>query len=648
MKKQIKILSLFLSIIIIFISFFQCGFTVYATSSGVHPDPDKPLGNIFFEGGKYAMMYLLSQLGALTDGDFFNFMQNKATWDDYWNGDNITVSEDGTITFSDDLVKYIKQALKEYAEETNGYIILPTVPLSTLTPSTFTNSYQYQTVKSMVNEYGVLFIRPSSSYLRVGDVSSYKNNEVGFYIMNSYSSYYSVNLMHFMEWSLISSFDKCIKIQPSYDKVIHTWDEAESSASSSDGLYYYTVSSDKKSCDIEMIRVNKSGVYDVSPNCINLISKDGRNILVFKSKEALQNYSVDHRTVYFGSKFYEDTGSVTGSYDDFQDWLDGKYDDLLDRLKDLIPEGSNISEDDLQKIIDKLLGGLDEIGDKIDEGNKETNNLLQQILASLNSLDATMASALSGVKFDTSKIEDYLSSILVSLGSIKNDLDDILDKLDEMAEDEVDDKSNALVEELSTPFSEIVDVLKTKFPFSLPDDIKGLFVVLNGGNEPGLDSLNERLESYNINSNSDSDADKDTESDVKLFDLVVYSDWNSGVNSDDNIAPASYMNIDGDFNTVSDEEADSGIVSYAHEENPEPGSRPDTKPSYISMDKYGAPIFRFPIEIKSYGFSSELVISMSRFRIVSRLSRRLFLLIFLQQLMLLSIKIFDFMKGMIE
>ena len=638
MKKQIKILSLFLSIIIIFISFFQYGFTVYATSSGVHPDPEKPLGNILVEGGKYAMMYLLSQLGALTDGDFFNFMQNKATWDDYWNGDNITVSEDGTITFSDDLVKYIKQALKEYAEETNGFIILPSIHFSTLSTSAFGSSYQYQTAKALVDKYGLINLSYLSNYMYVFDVSEYLNNNAGFYIMQEKPSFYYLILENFLSWSSVIYPDNYIEMNSKFEKVIHSWDEAKSSASPSDGLYYYC-KDDKKPYRNNVIYKKGYAVFS-SGSDGKLVSKDGRNILVFKNKQALENYSVDHRSVYFGSKFYEDTGAVTGTYDDLKDWLDGKYDDFWDRLKDLIPDGSNLSEDDLEKIVDKLLDGLDEIGDKIEEGNQQTNNLLQQILAALNSLDATMSSTLSGVKFDTSGIEAYLSSILASLGSIKNDLDDILDKLDEVAEDEVDNKSDALVEELSLPFSEVVDVLKTKFPFSLPDDIKGLFVVLNGGKEPGLDSLNERLESYSINSYSDSDAD--TDSDAKLFDLIVYSDWNFNGNSDDNIAPVSYMNLD------SDPDPDDGIVTYAHEENPEPGSKPEPETVYISMDKYGAPIFRFPLVIKSYGFRSELVISMSRFRSVANLSRRLFTLIFLQQLMLLSIKIFDFMKGMIE
>lgn len=620
MKKYKNIFIIILSILIVFSNILQYTFISYASDSShggggsdnhgvLTAEEKKTLRQDFLNDAMDGFVrygsYILSLIGSLSDSNFPQFLSNYKAYKDYVMNDwkDIEISDDGNITIPADLIAIIKQALKEYAEESNGYIILPTVPFSTVTPSTFTNSYQYQTVKSMANEYGVLFIRPSSIYLRVGDVSSYKNGEVGFYISNDSSDYYIVSLMHLEEWSNITYFDKCINIQPSYDKVIHTWDEAESSASPSDGLYYYTVSSDKKSCNIGTIRFNKSGVYDFSPNCINVMSKDGRNILVFKSKEALQNYSVEHRTVYFGSKFYEDSGAVTGTYDDLQDWLDGKYDDFWDKLKDLIGDDSSLSEDDLEKLVDKLMDQLKEVGDKIDEGNKETNNLLQQILNALNKLDATVASAFSGSGFDTSGIEAYLARILA-------DLDYIVYEMEDKTEDELSNDLDNMSDTVMDTFSDLGEVAKTKFPLSIPWDIYNLLTMLGGGSPaPASEVL-----------------------------PTSYDSSSSGFVS------VSTYSLD-EINTYSGEHGGGGD---SHESGNEDGGGGHSRGGYyLSAD--GDPVFVLPLVFsESMGLGGTINIDMAQFRVLSDISRTLFTLIFAVNLINLTFKAVGLGKDVFE
>lgn len=471
MKIRIRILPILLSFMVFTTYFFQFSYVVYASSSGIHPDPNKPLGNILVEGAKNAVFYMISQLGALADGSFYNFLENQAVWEDYWNGDNVSVSDDGTITFSEDLVKYIKQALKEYAEETNGYIICPTIHFSTLSSSTFGSSYQYQTAKSLVNEDGICAVMLSNGGLLIKDIPGYLDGSAGFYINYSYGSYYQLYMMDLKSWSLLNNGENSLSMNSKFGKVIHDWEEAASSDAPSDGFYYYGPSETFYShfiCPASKDFVFSSKLRD------QLVSKDGRNVLVFKSKAALQNYSVEHRSVYFGSKFYDDSGAVTATFDDLQDWLDGKYDDFWDKIKDLIPEGSNLSEEDLEKLVDKLLDQLKEVGDKVEEGNKETNSLLEKILDALNSLDDAMVSALSGISFDTSGIEEYLAAIL-------EDLDFIAYKLEDMTMDEAEEKTDSLIASLVSAFSEIADVARLKFPTSIPWDIYNILNLFSGG-----------------------------------------------------------------------------------------------------------------------------------------------------------------------
>lgn len=601
MRKRIKFLSILLSIIITLVSFSSTYFVSYALT------PEEFIGETSwknmstFQKWSYVVSFVITSAGAVVGGDFASFLQGQDAFVEYMNKDPeevIDFNENGFVVPAD-LVALIKQALKEYSEETNGYMILPSIHFSTISPSSFGNSYQYQTAKALVNEYGLVGLYNYSGVIKVFSFSEYLNNTAGFFVKVEYSNRYLLSVEDLLKWSYVSYPDNQIQMNSHFEKVIHSWDEAESSASPSDGLYYYSAS-DKKSYD--NIRIYKPGyaVFDGSTD-IKLVSKDGRNILVFKNKQALENYTVDHRTVYFGSKFYEDTGAVTGSYDDLQDWLDGKYDDFFDKLKDLIPEGSNLSEDDLEKLIDKLLGGLDEVGDKIEEGNKETNNLLQQILNALNKLDATVASSLSGSGFDTSGIEAYLARIL-------DDLDYIVYEMEEKTEDELSDDLDNMSDTVMDTFSDLGEVAKTKFPLSIPWDIYNLLTMLGGGSPaPASDDPPESYDTTEFVSIST----------YSLEEVSTYSGEHGGGGNDH----------------------DSG--------NEDGGGGHSRGGYYLSAD--GDPVFVLPLIFsESMGLGGTINIDMAQFRALSDISRTLFTLIFAINLVHLTFKAVGLGKDVLE
>ena len=62
---------------------------------------------------------LACQIGAVVvDHDFSKYVQNQEAWVNYWKEENVSISEDGTkITFSQELMAYIKKCLDDYSKE---------------------------------------------------------------------------------------------------------------------------------------------------------------------------------------------------------------------------------------------------------------------------------------------------------------------------------------------------------------------------------------------------------------------------------------------------------------------------------------------------------------------------------------------------
>lgn len=601
MKNLKRILAFILSIFIICVSVSQYTLVVCASDHGGAGGSDRETTSQkrwqdVKSGSKTAweamnedglvnhIMFVVSNLGAIVTLDFAKLIENSNVFDENFINKNVTVDDDGNIVYSKELIDYIKQALREYAEETCGFIIVPSVHIDSVSPSLFGNGYAYNTMKNFAKEYGMISVSKGSNYIMIYDMSGFVKNDAGFYLIADKSefenkSYYRLDGMNFNTWTAYRGSKYLFLRTDELNKDLTSWeDAAEFCASAS----LSRITNSGSSYNFEFIKPTYN-ITSISGSYPYIITKDGRNVLIFNSKTALQNYSVDHRSIYFGSKFYEDTGEITAAFEDLQNYLDGKYDDFLEKLKDMIGDG-NLSEDDLEKLVDKLLDQLKDvegsIGD-VDDSLKETNNLLEQILQALQSLDNNVSSALSGLEFsfDTSGIESYLEAILEQLGLISYQLED-------MTIEEAEEKTDSLLSSLISAFSEIIDVAKVKFPLSIPWDIYGILSALGGINDSS-----ELYESVSAVYSSDDG-------------IVLFSNKN-----DDDIMPLSVQNV-----TTND------ILTVP------------------------APRFELPLVIESWDIDERIIVDLSDFEVVSQISRSMFSCIFAVILMNLTFKVVDFGK----
>lgn len=611
MKFRIKILPILLSILLFNFSIFQCDLIVYASAADLAAH--LPNWNELSEFDKWVMIVEMCgvNLRAFWKGDYEAILNNIKAVSDFAEGDPlesgaVTVTDEG-IVFSEDLVSAIKQALKEYAEESCGFWIMPTVDFRLLSGADFNTNYVYQSLKNIVNEKEIVVYGARgngvANYLLIPDIY----NDIPMVYICTSSSYDPSALSNSVgcptafygadTWTLCT-FKNYYK-NPSV--VYTTYDEFKEDSSKPTSTSELNISSFYTNLTAPF-----NGLYVTSSRYM-LISKDGRRVKVYKSLDAYKYASTNTRPIYFGSGFYESSGEVKVSFDDLQDYLDGKYDSFFDDLKNLLPDNdASLSEDEIEKIVDKLLGQLGEVGDKVDsvDGSlKETNSILENIASALSGYFESMTSTISG----------YLDAVLMYLESILTDLDYIVLELQDMTEEEIDTKSDSVISELSGAFSEIGDMMSQKFPFSIPWDIKNLYVALSGGKEPGIQTLSDDLGITDLYH----DSSPPTALNGRLIDVVVYS------------SPSS---------------ASDGIMPLVADEDME-NITPVPPSGDASFSESGAPVFKIPFVIQSAGVNAAVLIDMSYFDIVSEFSRTMFLLVFLHQLFLLSMRVFEFVRS---
>lgn len=620
MRKHIKIVPIFLSFLIFISSVYHFSFISYAEiyrDENGHPHVQN--WSDIKDFGVNWIVWLSSQIGAVANYDFALFVQNQEAWKNLWTESNVTISdsEGGTvITFSDDLVAFIKQALKEYAEESCGFWIMPTVDFRLLPGTMFNDGRDYKNLKTIVNEKGIVFAGVStqgSSTIRSVELADIYSNGIPMVYVCTSSSYDPANpsnavgcptafygadtwvLCEFRNYNLYTTVEF-----NSFDEVV-ALNKRPSLTSRQNVSGFYT-------------NISGSAFVPSGTDYRNvLISKDGRRVQVFKSLNSYKSYDSGTRPVYFGSKFYEDSGPVEVSFEDLEKYLDGKYDDFWEKMKDLIPEGSNLSEEELEKLVDSILEQLGEIGGSIGDVNesmKETNSWLEKIYNrlgeydfswlkkiynKLDELDKTVASALSGMglSIDLSSIEEYLATIVSQLDKISGQLED-------MTEDEFSNRTDNLFEELLAAGTEIGEAARTKFPLSIPWDISYMLDRLGGG------------------SSSPAPARAAPDAYTPGGFVSVYAS--------DPLSP------DGD-------NGEHGGSGGEHDSGGGSSGGGHSRPGGAFLSPTGAPVFELPFVIsESMGIEGTVYVDMSDFEVVSRISRTLFTLLFAYGLVNLTFK----------
>lgn len=642
MKLRFKLFSIFLSVLIVFISSFQFSFISYAKI--YRDDEGHPHVENFSDIAEFGVNWVLwasSQLGAVVTHDFSKFVENEAAWNSLWTEENVVISEDGSsVTFSEDLTAYIKQALIEYNEEINGFKLYPTINYLSVSPSKFKNIYLYKTFCNLIRENGIIDVNTNSSYgfdrsdtmIVCVPFRQITEDSVSLVAGTVYTGaiivqgkFYGTNT-----WKLYSVQAKSFPTVYSNSDGSLTYKEYENFSSGTDitnSPYAFPTSG----------LLDIRGTYPTgSVGGWTFFSNDGRKLKVFNSLNALKNYTVGQRSVYFGSGFYDTPTEIKISIEDLEKSKDIDYDKLLNDLKDLIGKETDnedsLTEEDLERLVDKLLEGLNNSGGGSGGNDNPGGN---------NNSGGTGDNTgfLQGM-LDT--ISGYLDSILEYLDGILLELGYISDQIDDLTADAVEEKTDSLLSELFSAFGEIGDLLKTKFPFSIPWDIYSILSFL-GSDDPVDGSPRAAPVSYfgddGIMAYSSESGLVIAYDEVKTLSSDSDADYGIMLMSDDDVNGSDHGG-----GGASRPGNDSGSDSSNDGSHGGGGSsRPGSGSHYDSEGKYHrAPFYEVPFQIsKSMGIEGTLIIDLDPFIPLSEISRTMFTCIFIMSLVNLSVRIID-------
>lgn len=678
MKKIKKFISVFLSLILIVSIFLNFTLNVYASdvssigSGSSRPDNSDSSEDTSFmnketienmnviERGLLGVTYIASSIAAVYHGDFEQYLINDAAFNEFIEKkDAVKFDSLKGITISKDFSAYIKDKLKLYSEETNGYYIVPTFSINQIEPSGFKYKDVYTSICNVVKEngmVGVLSCCPnnvanSHSYTYFVNFKDFVKQGNDFVLNGTYASGFkpddlsnsSVTCNVYNANWLVQYFGYYIyDYDPSSSGVVSSINDLEYNRNEKDYYYsnrynpfYFTLYNYWKSSFSELKSMSGTlGNYQFS-----VITVNGDRMRFFKGETALKNYSVGHRTVYFGKDFYEkEPQEITVSFDDLEKYLKMDYTDYFDRISQQIAEqGGNLSEAEVEKITDSILDSLKDISGNIDDVNNSVNNLgpkldeqlniLQKILAKLTELDAKVEKILDNALNGMTGVEQRLDSILLQLGVIS-------EQLDGMTTEEIEAKTDDALDEMQLTFEDLGDLAKTKFPLSLPWDIYHLMQAMGGGNrdypdknEPNVpeavallieeepDTFIHTASLYGEDGEAVFNSLSEDDGDVTGNGIVLYSDTDSGSVSD-NGGGGSHTSSGG----------------YLHG-----GGGSSRWGAWLS--ETGAPIFYIPVEFsKSMGIGGLLIIDLSGFEVLHDISRTLFVIIFSMSLVHLTFK----------
>ena len=566
------------------------------------------------------VMYMASNIGAIfADHSFGEYVQNKESWVDYWKEDNVTISEDGkSVSFSSELMTYVKQCLDDYAKENEPYYMASTLALNDIKIPYNLQKNVYDSLVNLLNE--------SPSGLIVFGVDSpdkFSFTDFGHWFSRLSPVKYSDNWVQFYRndtWGDFTFQIHHVRLDVN-DSPVKSWEEVVSKS------YYHFQYHNLEHGACWIFRAPKVGIgyKDISlgsmvnASVMPIISKDGRRIRVFNTYGDFQNYTLGKRSVYYTSNYYDYVPEdLTTSIDDLQqtvDDLSGVIDQLLGQITKDTDESE--IEDLLKQILDELKnnqgsgGGNGGGGDvNVDIDLSTTNTLLSKILAKVTQIFDKVSAGSAGTGGNV--LKESLDAVLARLDNlnvllkkylseITGDLDDIKGQLADMSEQEFSEKSDSFIGEVMDAFSEISEAVKTKFPFSIPNDLH-IFLSKIAPAQPEAEAA----------------LYLDDESGISLYS----GEHGGGGSSDGETGPPG--------GGGASRPVGSGFVSVDHG-----GGGGSREPAEMR----DAPVFRLPIVIERYGIEEYIVIDMAPFDPLSRFSRSFFTMIFMVCLFNMTFKV---------
>ena len=179
-------------------------------------------------------------------------------------------------------------------------------------------------------------------------------------------------------------------------------------------------------------------------------------------------------------------------------------------------------------------------------------------------------------------LAEGFSALADELSVVIGQLDFISMEIEDMTQEQVEQKTDSFLSQLTSMFGEVADLVKTKFPFSMPWDIGSFFSVLGG------DTVEVRA----------------PDGGIRLVNAYA-------------AVPAAYT----------DDAAVPAVISQ-------------------EMSGSGAPVFRLPIVVASAGIDEEIVVDLSSFEYVHLISRGMLTILYCLALVNMTFKIVDLGKGL--
>ena len=567
----------------------------------------KPIYQALEEDNYMPIAYAISQIGAIVKNpfDFMSYAKNASYFDDQYLNDNISVGEDLSLSFSDNFMKQLKQALKDYAKETdNSYYYVWSTGFDDI-PYTSFGSFKpaYDTVKNVLDTIpgGTMKLAmfgkvTNGKYHFCISISQVPLSEIGFVHANGGASTLGFQYSY-STWEQVSP-DVYVVVLDSDSPAISSWEEFKSRSL---GVNQFPRGWDVESYDqvdtfasnasmrlysafnSETLfgRVNRGG----SNGFMSLTTRSRATFRMYRSSDEFFDYTLGKRHVYFTNGFWNtDPGEITASLDDLANATD-RMNDTLEKLLDKIDD--NTDEKTIEELLQQILDEMKNQGSGGDTGGGTGGGGS----GSGSSWSDGMIGSLFG----------YLEEIIDELGIMIGQLDWIGVTLEDMTVEQVEDKTDSFIDQLVSTFREVSDLLKTKFPFSIPWDLQDLLAVLGG------DTVEVRASDGEIRT-------------VNAYHAV-------------SVVPV----------VLSDDDPGGGGTSRPGSDGGGGHSRGDPVSTMGTSDN-GAPVFKLPLYIESAGIDEEIIVDMSPFEWLSKLSRGFLTILFCLGLMHLTFRVIDLGK----
>lgn len=505
-----KILPFILAFEILILSFFSCSISVIAADFmprdivqaveyGIETSDWEPFYRFLYNSAD-GLMYLVSQMGAVTTKDFQTWVDNNKKLESLV--ETVPAKKEGeNIVFTKEFMSQLKTVLDDYAKENEPYWIVPVASYRDIDPAAYKIKAQYSTICQLARTYGLIGVNGNE----ISDLSNVAKYNHSLVMLNSsvdepdWSNSSAMVCFYNQDWQWkgyyiyrfnftsdmtvgFTSFDEGTKLTEATSRVtLHDRFFPNYPFYHNGRLYDYN-----------------SNIYEAPKGC--LVSKDGGRMRVYKSLDDFKRYTVGKRNVYYTENYYNYVPEdLTTSIDDLQksvDDLQKVIDDLLGQITDTTDE--NEIEDLLKQILDELKnnqgsgGGGGGGGDvNVDIDLSTTNTLLSKILAKVTQIYDKMNTAVEDAESAAmAKIQEQLNEIVEQLKKIKRwtAVDTVIDGVDTIADwldlvrgvlKDAKEGAGSAVTALSSAVGDSVDLMAKKFPFSIPWDILFLVSVLS-------------------------------------------------------------------------------------------------------------------------------------------------------------------------